>query len=111
MVGRFNPPWLIDQYPAGNMRPIYDADGRVVCLVRAGDDELAALLSLAPEMLRELAALLHVLSRYDIEYCARHRVTPPSPAELAEVISDAVALVNHARDQGIPLSIPSEVLS
>lgn len=109
MVGRFNPPWLIDQHPAGNAPLICDADGRVICLVRAGDDELAALLSLAPEMLRELAALVHVLSRYDIAYCARHRVTPPSPAELAEALSDAVALVNHARDQGIPLSISSEV--
>lgn len=109
MASRFNPPWLIDQRKGGNAPLICDADGRVICLVRAGDAELVALLSLAPEMLRDLAALVHVLCRYDPEYCARHRVTSPSPEELAEALSDAIALVNHARDQGIPLSLPFEV--
>lgn len=108
MVAAFNPPWLTDEEP-GRAPIVADFDGRVICAVRGDDPGLAALLSLAPEFLRELGALVHVLQRYDPRYCATHSLPPPTPEELAEALCDAVTLLAHARDLGVPISAPLEV--
>ena len=107
-MAAFNPPWLVNE-ELGRAPIVADFDGRVICAVRGDDPGLTALLSLAPELLRDMAALVHVLQRYDARYCATHGLPAPEPVELAEALSDAIALLAHARDLGVPLSIPLEV--
>ena len=106
MDNPFNTPWLIDHQR--DMAPVVvDADRHFVCMVRPGNDALTALMTLAPEVLNTLADLMEVLRRFDDGYCAHHGLPPASPAEMTGALSDAIALLHHARELGIPLEIRS----
>lgn len=105
----FNAPWRVDN-GHGSGAIIVDAHARVVCVPRYSQPELAALLSLAPELLRDLTALTDVVCRLDARYCAQRGMQKATLEQIAEALLDAVALLTHARDQGIPLSIPIEVM-
>ena len=102
----FNTPWLIDHQR--DMAPVVvDAERHFVCMVRPGSDALAALMSLAPEVLNTLVDLMEVLRRFDDAYCAHHGLPPATPEEMPGALSDAIALLHHAHELGIPLEIRS----
>lgn len=102
MPSLYNPPWLVCAKP-GEATVISDQDGRVMCVVGTALPGLEELLALAPEAMRELATLVHAVCSLDPTYCAQNGIAPDANL-LAEALSDAIALINHARDVGV--SVP-----
>lgn len=92
-------------HAAGGPSAIHAADGRLLAMVtqQPGDDtSLAETFAIAPEALRDLAALVFAICCLDDEYCATHGVQrPPDGAALAAALTDAIACIRTARDLGV----------
>jgi len=104
MDNPFKTPWVVSETP-GEAPVLLDHDCDVVCVVRAQTPALAALLSLAPEMLRDLVDLVDVLRRFDDAYCRRHGLPAVTSDDLTAALADCLALLHYAHDVGLPLEI------
>jgi len=104
---------LYAHHTPGRPSDIHASDGRLVAMVsmpgNAPAQPLADLFALAPELLADLAGLLHALMLHDPDYRSQHAPdTDRGSAEEAmlEAASNAVATLSYAVSCGLPVVMP-----
>lgn len=81
---------------------VYDANGRsIATLMRPNDVITAELMTMAPEALAHLVALVFQMCRLDPEFCRDNGTPIATSDDLAEALADALALIAHAKDLGV----------
>ncbi len=84
---------------------VHDADGALVVIVQPGLHAVGDLFALAPELLRELAGLMRAVLQLDPAYCRTHGLHH-DPDALRIAASEAVAILAHAKQIGLPVDVP-----
>ena len=90
---------------AEDLASVHDANGQLVAIVQPGGAVTGELIAMAPELLRELHALVSATLQLDPDYCRQHRIQF-DPEGLRNALCDALATLNHARDHGLPCEVP-----
>ncbi|WP_418648862.1 hypothetical protein ACNQFN_11380 [Thauera butanivorans] len=92
---------------------IHASDGRLVAMVsmpgNASPQPVADLFALAPELLADLAGLLHALMLHDPDYRNKHAPDTDRVAaeeSIFEAASNAVATLSYAVSCGLPVVMP-----
>lgn len=104
-------PWhcnhhAISGLPADDVVPsVHDADGGLVVIVQPGLHAVGDLFALAPELLRELGGLMRAVLQLDPAYCRTHGLHH-DPDALRIAASEAVAVLAHAKQIGLPVDVP-----
>lgn len=103
-------PWL---YVAdGPDSAVFDSNGHHVAFVRpckAPQAALGELFAIAPELLGNLTALLRAIVQQDEDYRRTHGIELDADGcreALLDAISNAVATLAYAQDNGLPVDLP-----
>lgn len=100
-------PWYCSHTPAGQdgdaLSSVHQAGGRLIAIVQPGPAATGELLTLAPDMLTHLVALVSAICRIDPEYCADTQQPLATSDDLVAALDDAITLIRHARELGIPI--------
>ena len=102
-------PWLCSE-PIPRSYSITDSEGRCLAIVTNGRPEVGDLISLSPELLADLAELLHTLMLVvDSDYRAEHAPDLDNAAvgfRVLDAVSAAVTTLGYAASCGLPVDMP-----
>lgn len=85
---------------------IHDGDGNLLATVWPADQCIGRLIALAPELLADLAGLLHALMLLDPDYRNEHAPGTDHAVAILDAASNAVATLAYAAGCGLPVAMP-----